>query len=82
MECSESHFSGIDYANICNLCGRGMGVQIEISRGLRAQMFRDLTPEGRRYPTEAFIRFTQAIRKAIEPFAVIFFETHPVEGTD
>jgi phage replication-related protein YjqB (UPF0714/DUF867 family) len=82
MECSESHFSGIDYANICNLCGRGMGVQIEISRGLRAQMYRDLTPDGRRYPTEAFIRFIQAIRKAIDPFAVIFFKTQPVEGTD
>lgn len=82
MECSESHFSGIDYANICNLCGRGMGVQIEISRGLRALMFRDLTPEGRRYPTEVFTRFTRAIRKALDPFAVIYSETRPVEGTD
>jgi len=81
-ECSESRFSGIDNANICNLCGRGMGVQLEISRGLRTLMFRDLTPEGRKYPTEVFTRFTQAIRKAIAPFAVIFFETHPLEGTD
>jgi phage replication-related protein YjqB (UPF0714/DUF867 family) len=81
-ECSESRFSGIDNANICNLCGRGMGVQIEISRGLRMLMFRDLTPEGRKYPTEVFTRFTQAIREAVAPFAVIFFETHPLEGTD
>jgi len=81
-ECSASHFSGIDDANICNLCGRGMGVQIEISRGLRALMFRDLTPAGRRYPTEVFTRFTQAIRKSIAPFAVIYSETHPLEGTD
>jgi phage replication-related protein YjqB (UPF0714/DUF867 family) len=57
-------------------------VQLEISRGLRTLMFRDLTPEGRKYPTEVFTRFTQAIRKAIAPFAVIFFETHPLEGTD
>ena len=81
-ECSESRFGGIDYSNICNLCGRGMGVQIEISRGLRTLMFRDLTPEGRRYPTEVFTRFTQAIRNAIDLFALIYFETHPLEGTD
>ena len=81
-ECSESRFGGIDYANICNLCGRGMGVQIEISRGLRTLMFRDLTPEGRKYPTDVFSRFTRAIRKAIYPFAVIYSETHPLESTD
>ena len=72
--CSVLRFSGIDYANICNLCGRGMGVQIEISRGLRTLMFRDLTPAGRRYPTEVFSRFTRAIRNAIAPFAVIFLK--------
>jgi phage replication-related protein YjqB (UPF0714/DUF867 family) len=81
-ECSRSRFGGIDNANICNLCGRGMGVQIEISRGLRALMFRDLTPEGRRYPTEVFTRFTRAIRNALDPFAVIYSETRPVVGTD
>ena len=81
-ECSESRFSGIDYANICNLCGRGMGVQIEISRGLRTLMFRDLTPEGRKYQTDVFSRFARAIRKAIDPFAVIYSETHPLESTD
>ncbi len=81
-ECSESHFSGIDYANICNLCGRGMGVQIEISRGLRMQMFQDLTPDGRKHPTEVFSRYTRSIRKAIEPFAMIYFESHPPDGTD
>lgn len=56
---------GIDRENICNLCGRGMGVQMEINRGLRARMFRDLTPAGRRLPTAVLQRFTRAVRSAI-----------------
>lgn len=81
-ECSEPAFGGTDSANICNLCGRGMGIQIEISRGLRSLMFRDLTPSGRKHPTEVFCRFTQAVREAIAPFAAIYAETRPLEGTD
>jgi phage replication-related protein YjqB (UPF0714/DUF867 family) len=61
-------FRALDQRNLCNLCGRGMGVQLEISRGLREKMFRDLTPEGRQFPTETFHRFVQAVREAIEPF--------------
>lgn len=75
-------FVGTDLANICNLCGRGMGVQLEISRGLRFRMFRDLTPEGRRHRTETFYRFIHAVREAIEPFAEIYFEDVPMESTD
>jgi phage replication-related protein YjqB (UPF0714/DUF867 family) len=80
--CTETPFGGIDQANICNLCGRGMGVQMEISRGLRAQMFRDLTPQGRCYPTEVFTRFTQAVRLAIAPFALVFTQPETLQGTD
>ena len=61
-------FRAVDQGNLCNLCGRGMGVQLEISRGLRAKMFRDLTPKGRQFPTETFHLFVQAVREAIEPF--------------
>jgi len=75
-------FVATNLANICNLCGRGMGVQLEIGRGLRSQMFRDLTPEGRQHPTETFFRFTKAVRDAIEPFADIFVEDTPLEPTD
>jgi phage replication-related protein YjqB (UPF0714/DUF867 family) len=80
--CVDPPFGGIDQANICNLCGRGMGVQMEIGRGLRAQMFRDLSPEGRRYPTVVFSRFTQAVRDAIAPFALVFAPPEPLQGTD
>jgi phage replication-related protein YjqB (UPF0714/DUF867 family) len=79
---SEAPFGGIDQANICNLCGRGMGVQMEISRGLRAKMFRDLSPEGRRYRTPLFDRFTRAVRHAIAPFAMSFTPPEPLQGTD
>ena len=80
IECANLRFGGMDQKNICNLCGRGMGVQMEISRGLRAMMFRDLTPEGRRHPTQTFTRFTEAVRHAIAPFAIIY--AHPLRNTD
>jgi len=67
--CPDPPFSGVDQENICNLCGRGMGVQLELSRGLRATMFRDLTPEGRRFPTPVLFRFARAVRDALAPFA-------------
>lgn len=82
IACSGPPFGGKNHANICNLCGRGMGVQMEISRGLRSLMFRDLTPEGRRHPTAVFAKFAEAVRQALEPFAVIYAETHLLEGTD
>jgi phage replication-related protein YjqB (UPF0714/DUF867 family) len=78
----QSRFGGRDLANICNLCGRGMGVQLEIGRGLRSRMFRDLTPQGRKHPTALFYRFTKAVRDAIEPFSEIFIEEAPLEPTD
>jgi phage replication-related protein YjqB (UPF0714/DUF867 family) len=81
-DCAERHFQATDQRNICNLCGRGMGVQMEISRGLRALMFRDLTPKGRRYPTQRFVRFTEAVRRAIAPFAVLLSESQPLQNTD
>lgn len=41
-----ARYRGTDQGNVCNLCGRGMGVQMEISRGLRRRMFRDSQPGG------------------------------------
>lgn len=65
---SSSKYPGRDPANICNICGRGMGIQLEISRGLRAQLFKDLTPQGRRLPTEDLNRFARAIQASLAPF--------------
>lgn len=82
IACSGAPFGATNQKNICNLCGRGMGVQMEISRGLRSMMFRDLTPEGRRHRTEVFFKFTEAVRMAIEPFVIIYSENHFLQNTD
>jgi phage replication-related protein YjqB (UPF0714/DUF867 family) len=58
---------GLQQGNLCNLSERSRGGQLEISRGLRSRLFADLTPEGRKHPTEAFYRFIQAVREALEP---------------
>ncbi len=75
-------FQGTDHKNICNLGDRGMGVQIEISRGLRATMFGDLTQEDRHHRTAVFTRFTAAVRRAIQPFALLYSPIEPLQGTD
>ncbi|WP_084503076.1 poly-gamma-glutamate hydrolase family protein [Desulfatirhabdium butyrativorans] len=82
VECVGMELSGENDRNICNLCGRGMGVQLEISRGLRMQMFRDLTPEGRTHRTEVFYRFVEAVRAALSPYAMMLLEGTPLQGTD
>jgi phage replication-related protein YjqB (UPF0714/DUF867 family) len=78
---SSSKYPGRDPANICNICGRGMGIQLEISRGLRMQLFKDLTPQGRRFPTEVLSRFVRAIQEALEPFKLPAMES-VCEGLD
>ncbi|SPF32695.1 conserved hypothetical protein [Syntrophobacter sp. SbD1] len=65
---SNPRFRAFDQKNVCNLCGRGMGVQFEISRGLRERMFKDLGPQGRRSPLDLFYKFVKAVRDALEPF--------------
>ena len=75
---SNSRLRGTDHRNVCNLCGRGMGVQIEVSRGLRRRMFRDLTIEGRQSRSEVYYRFILAVRDALRPFGLV--ETEPAES--
>jgi hypothetical protein len=41
---------------------------MEISRGLRLRMFRDLSPEGRQVRTAVYYRFIFALRDALRPF--------------
>jgi phage replication-related protein YjqB (UPF0714/DUF867 family) len=56
---------GIHPENICNKGLSGKGVQLEITKGLRSQMFKDLTANGRNQPTESFYRFVRAIRNVL-----------------
>ena len=76
-----ANFPGRNPANICNICGRGMGIQLEVSRGLRERLFKDLTPQGRNQPTEDLNRFARAIHDALEPFKLPVVES-VCEGLD
>ena len=56
--------------------------EMEISRGLRSRMFRDLTPSGRNDSTDIFHAFVQAVRNAIEPFGTLRKTPEPENATD
>jgi phage replication-related protein YjqB (UPF0714/DUF867 family) len=52
--------------NICNMGKTGAGVQLELSRGLRRQMFVDLLgSQDKRQKTELFHTFVSVLRKAL-----------------
>ncbi len=65
---SKPRFVGMDLANICNLTERRMGVQLEISRGLRCRMISDSQAETPEKASELLDRLARAVREAIEPF--------------
>jgi phage replication-related protein YjqB (UPF0714/DUF867 family) len=52
--------------NICNRCQSGQGIQIEVSRGLREIMFKDLIREGKKSVTDTFRRFVSAIAEVLK----------------
>jgi phage replication-related protein YjqB (UPF0714/DUF867 family) len=53
--------------NICNRGRSGAGVQLELSKGLRTQMFFDLeTYKGRDIKRETFHKFVSVLRKTLE----------------
>jgi phage replication-related protein YjqB (UPF0714/DUF867 family) len=60
-----AELSGTSCLNLCNRGLGGVGVQLEISSGLRRTMFQDLTRDGRRKTTEVFKVFVSAFRKAL-----------------
>jgi phage replication-related protein YjqB (UPF0714/DUF867 family) len=53
---------GTSTKNICNRCHSGKGVQLEISRGMRKRMFKDLTRLGRKTRTPIFYAFVSVLR--------------------
>ncbi len=62
VEEDDSHHSGRDSRNLCNRGGAGRGLQIEITEGLRRQMFEGLGRRGRRQPTQFFDEFVAIVR--------------------
>jgi phage replication-related protein YjqB (UPF0714/DUF867 family) len=61
-EWDTSRHAGRFPTNLCNRGRKGMGVQFELSRGLRRQMFASLTHRGRQFPTTTLQRFTDALQ--------------------
>ncbi|MGO9377258.1 MAG: poly-gamma-glutamate hydrolase family protein [Dissulfurispiraceae bacterium] len=57
---------GIAVANICNRGRRGVGVQLELSAGLRETFFESLSLRGRKRPTNDLARFAVAIREGLQ----------------
>lgn len=57
--------SGEDPANICNRAAAAMGLQLEISRGLRRTLFPGLNRYERRQTNPALARFVEALRSAL-----------------
>ena len=62
---SKDGIQGRSRHNICNLCGSGMGVQLEVPFALRCRMFAHLKADGRRCTTDIFARLVQSVREAL-----------------
>ena len=58
---------GIRPENICNRCRSGEGVQLEISRGLRENMFENLAQRSLRKKTADFYRFINILKAVLSP---------------
>ena len=62
---SRPEIQGQSEKNFCNRCRSGKGIQLELSRGLRKSMFKDLTREGRKSRTAIFHAFVSVIRDVL-----------------
>lgn len=63
---SSPWLQGTNPENICNRCASGLGVQLELSAGLRKTFFRSLSSAaGRAQTTERFAQFSEAVRAVL-----------------
>jgi phage replication-related protein YjqB (UPF0714/DUF867 family) len=60
-----SRFPGVNPKNICNINTLGMGVQLEISHGLRRRLFPEGAGPRRKPPGECFLAFVAALQGAL-----------------
>jgi phage replication-related protein YjqB (UPF0714/DUF867 family) len=60
-----SDLHGLNEANICNRGCHGVGVQLELSSGLRQTFFQSFTTKGRKKSTDEIVRFAIAIREGL-----------------
>lgn len=61
--------AGKNPRSLINRCMSGEGVQLEITRALRAKMFQDLTLEGRKVTTATFEKFVKCVRDVMDAYA-------------
>jgi phage replication-related protein YjqB (UPF0714/DUF867 family) len=61
----DPRLQGQEPDNLCNRGISGMGVQLELSRTVRAEMFWSLSREGRRCKTIRFHDFVEAVRSVL-----------------
>jgi phage replication-related protein YjqB (UPF0714/DUF867 family) len=54
--------------NICNRCLSGRGVQVEISKGLREKMFKNLSKHSTREKTETFYCFVRTVKASLDEY--------------
>ena len=62
---TSQRFPGINAQNICNRSHRGRGAQLEISTGLRRDMFEEITRIYRKKTTPVFHCFVRAVQAAL-----------------
>jgi phage replication-related protein YjqB (UPF0714/DUF867 family) len=63
----EDALAGADRRNVCNRGRSGAGVQVELTRALRAELVEGLDPAGRTRATPALGRLAAALREALAP---------------
>lgn len=62
---SQPRLPGIESSNICNRGRSSVGVQLELSLGLRTSFFASLRAAGRRFPSPRLGEFAAAVRDAL-----------------
>ena len=61
-----ARFPGTNPKNICNKSRSGMGVQLEISMGMRIRFFDDISRLYRKRTTPCFLTYVHALQRAIQ----------------
>lgn len=62
----DSEHAGRSPSNLCNRCASGRGVQLELSKGLRDQMFLGMLRWQRKTVTSIFVDFVTCVRDALQ----------------
>ncbi len=61
-----ANLRGLDERNICNVGAMGMGVQLELSAGLRRSFFESLSRAGRAKPSARLAAFSGIVRETVK----------------